>query len=68
VLFVILAELRGAVGGIVASKNTAPSAGRTISDREFELLLRRAAEFCKMRQSRLLKKLKTIRKAPVQTV
>ena len=44
------------------SKHIARVARRDASDREFESLLRRAAEHCRMRHSRLLKKVQPIRK------
>ena len=48
----------------MALKTSSSVAVRAISDREFELLLRRTAEYCKLRRSRLLKKVQPIRKAP----
>ena len=46
------------------SKHSGHAARRGVSDREFELLLRRTAEYCKLSQSRLAKKVEPIRKAP----
>ena len=48
----------------MASKIGVSTAGRAISDREFEVLLRRTEEYCKIRRTRLLKKVQPIRKAP----
>ena len=46
------------------SKHTAHVARRGVSDREFELLLRRTPEYSRLSQSRLAKKVQPIRKAP----
>jgi hypothetical protein len=48
-----------------SSKNSAPATGRAISDREFEVLLRRTAEYCKIRRALMLKKVQPIRKTPL---
>ena len=48
----------------MTSKISVSTTRRAVSDREFEVLLRRTEEYCKIRRSRLLKKVQPIRKAP----